>query len=808
MKSPTLLLKTLFVTACLACGVNTYAYDIEYDGFYFNIIGDNEVEVTYKDTNYNSYSEDLVIPSWVRDADNKVYDVVAIGPSAFKDCNNLFYITIPSSVRSITGYPFENCVSLNGVYIFDIKAWCETDFDNTAANNPILLCQRLYLNGQLVTDLIIPEGTTHINSMAFQNCQTITSVTIPSSVTSIGWGAFANCLNMKTLSIGSGMASIDGHAFSNDKELETIICNASTPPALESFGVFSTETYQNASLMVPESSLSAYQEADFWQNFSNISAKTFDFYSDGFYYIIEGDDQVGVTWKGEGNTYSGFVKIPETVTYEGTTYTVTKIEANTFTCCENLTGVTIPATVMSVYYGFFNNQATGLTRIECLAIEPPVGMLDMTADQYASVVVAVPKNSVAAYQADAGWGQFATFGAMSYDLERDNIFYEITGDNEVMVTRKNEYSYAYDYSINIPATITVGNMTYDVTAINEKAFYELNNLTTVTLPSSVKTIGDYAFYKCTNLESVTLSHVDNIGNFSFAYCSSLAEAKFKGDLQSIQGSSFIYCSSIKKFERYAVVDDPSLKYDFVNGVIFTRNAADKTLVAFPCGSNAITYTVPSGTVNIGSHAFRGNTIIKTVNMPTSLREIQSFAFNGCTRIERLEVPKGVTNIGIYAFSECSALADVLLPSTLTFLGGGAFHDDAALTIIKTKATTPPSCGTTGINPNTYTPFDQVHFTSSMLRVPTGYKTIYKAANIWKLFSNIREDDSLLEPEFTLGDVNGDDNVSIADVTALIDYLLSGDASLINLEAADCNQDNDVSIADVTALIDYLLSGSW
>ena len=386
MKSPTLLLKTLFVTACLACGMNAGAYDIEYDGFYFNIIGDNEVEVTYKDTNYNSYSGDLSIPSWVRDADNNIYDVVAIGPSAFKDCNNLYYITIPSTVRSITGFPFENCISLSGVYIFDIKAWCEINFDNTAANNPIIYCQQLFLNGQPVTDLVIPEGTNYISSMAFQNCHTITSVTIPGSVTSIGWGAFANCLNMKTLSIGSGVTFIDGHAFASDKKIETIICNASNPPALASSNVFSTEAYENAKLMVPESSLSAYQEADFWQDFSNISAKTFDFYSDGFYYIFEGPDVVGVTWQGSGNTYSGYVKIPETVTYEGTTYTVTKIEANTFTCCENLTGVSIPATVMSVYYGFFNNQATGLTRIECLAIQPPYGMFDMTADQYASIL--------------------------------------------------------------------------------------------------------------------------------------------------------------------------------------------------------------------------------------------------------------------------------------------------------------------------------------------------------------------------------------------------------------------------------------
>ena len=62
--------------------------------------------------------------------------------------------------------------------------------------------------------------------------------------------------------------------------------------------------------------------------------------------------------------------------------------------------------------------------------------------------------------------------------------------------------------------------------------------------------------------------------------------------------------------------------------------------------------------------------------------------------------------------------------------------------------------------------------------------------------------------FIRGDVNCDGNVSIADVSALINYLLSGDMSSINIDAADCNQDSNVNIADVSALINYLLIGSW
>ena len=59
-----------------------------------------------------------------------------------------------------------------------------------------------------------------------------------------------------------------------------------------------------------------------------------------------------------------------------------------------------------------------------------------------------------------------------------------------------------------------------------------------------------------------------------------------------------------------------------------------------------------------------------------------------------------------------------------------------------------------------------------------------------------------------GDVKKDGKINIADVTALIDYLLSGDDSRIDLQAAECKIDGRINIADVTALIDYLLSGEW
>ena len=58
------------------------------------------------------------------------------------------------------------------------------------------------------------------------------------------------------------------------------------------------------------------------------------------------------------------------------------------------------------------------------------------------------------------------------------------------------------------------------------------------------------------------------------------------------------------------------------------------------------------------------------------------------------------------------------------------------------------------------------------------------------------------------DVNSDGGINISDVTALIDYVLSHDATTINTVNADCDQDGTITIADVTALIDYVLSHQW
>ena len=119
--------------------------------------------------------------------------VKRIGSFAFQGCSGLSSVTIPNSVTSIGDNAFEGCSKLSSVHISDIAAWCQISFGNTSAN-PLICAHNLYLNGDIVTDLVIPNSVTSIGDYTFEYCTSLTSVTIPNGVTSIGNRAFIYCI--------------------------------------------------------------------------------------------------------------------------------------------------------------------------------------------------------------------------------------------------------------------------------------------------------------------------------------------------------------------------------------------------------------------------------------------------------------------------------------------------------------------------------------------------------------------------------------------------------------------------------------
>lgn len=168
--------------------------------------------------------------------------LLSIGKNAFNGCKLLTEINIPSTVRYIYYQAFQGCTGLQAVHITDVAGWCSILYgeyanDPTSAgsgmswdvgenqSNPLSIARNLYLNGELVTDLVVPEGVTQINDYAFRKATCLTSVSLPEGMTSIGRYAFEFCVNIKGITIPATLTDVRHSAF----RLGTYASDTSTP---------------------------------------------------------------------------------------------------------------------------------------------------------------------------------------------------------------------------------------------------------------------------------------------------------------------------------------------------------------------------------------------------------------------------------------------------------------------------------------------------------------------------------------------------------------------------------------------------
>lgn len=240
---------------------------VEIDGIYYNLITKaKEAEVT---SNPNLYSGDVIIPKTVK-YEGVSYNVKSIGDHAFSGCKNMTSITIASSITFIGQDAFWSCDGLTAVHISDIAAWCKISYasDWPHEGNPLYYAHKLYLNGEEVKDLIIPDGVTFIGANAFYSCESLTSVTLPNSVTGISTRAFYYCSSLTSVIIGSGVSAING-AFSKCIELTDVFCYAKDVPDTQ-YGEFGDSYIEYATLHVPSSSIDKYKAISPWKNFKEI----------------------------------------------------------------------------------------------------------------------------------------------------------------------------------------------------------------------------------------------------------------------------------------------------------------------------------------------------------------------------------------------------------------------------------------------------------------------------------------------------------------------------------------------------------
>ena len=323
MKSLRFLKPIAAIIVIVASAFPSLAESFEVDGLLYEILPEFDKTVRIIASDETKTCTSLIIPSTVTYSDN-TYSVTSIDRNTFEDNTNLISVTIPASVTEIGFGAFSGCRGLKEVHITDIAAWCNIVFDYLSYNsNPLYYAKNLYLNGVLVTDLVIPDTVPAIYGYVFINCECLTSVTIPDSVYWIGERAFCGCTGLTSITIPDSVHSIGEGAFSSCKSLTSV----TIPDSVIWIGRWAFECCTGlTSITIPNSVTEIGHDA-----FRNCTGLTSVTISDSVTKISDS------AFFGCAGLTS--ITIPNSVT---------KIESCAFWGCTSLTSVTIPDSVTEI----------------------------------------------------------------------------------------------------------------------------------------------------------------------------------------------------------------------------------------------------------------------------------------------------------------------------------------------------------------------------------------------------------------------------------------------------------------------------
>ena len=324
----------IFSLLLLAFFTNSYAYDFEKNGFYYNILSmkDKTVEITHGD---NQYSGDIIIP------DSVIYSgrslkVIGIGEKAFDYCYDvqsvkfskniesigdesfrsvgIKQLIIPNTIEYIGGLAFSGCSDLKELIIEDGSNEIEINWDdyldrpfkesainkiylgrnvkrksygfqssvfeglysdslNVTIGSQVTYLTYLLFKGCKIKHIILPNTVKNIYSGAFENCKLLENIELGNSLEEIGIEAFKGCSKLPAITLPESVKSIGDGAFADCSKLLSVTSKIKKVFDLTD-NCFATTTYWTGTLFVPEGMEDIYRRAKGWSIFDSIKEQT------------------------------------------------------------------------------------------------------------------------------------------------------------------------------------------------------------------------------------------------------------------------------------------------------------------------------------------------------------------------------------------------------------------------------------------------------------------------------------------------------------------------------------------------------
>ena len=579
-------------------------------------IGDGTTSYGNATTLGTSLSGAITIPSTVDG-----YTVTGIGYRAFYGYTNLTSIDLSGTqVETISQNAFTSCLSLEtidlpnslitiGDYAFQSCMSLET-IDLHDSVTTIGYWAFRQCTGLTSIDLSGTQVET-IGGYAFSKCSGLISIDLGNSVTTINSWAFAYCSNLPSIDLsGTQVRTIGDYAFSYCSKLTSIDLGNS----LETIG---QRAFYNCSKL-PSIDLSGTQVETIGQ---------YAFYKCTNLTSIDLPNSLTNISR---HTFYNCTSL-ETIDLSGTQ--VTNIDRYAFSSCSNLTSIDLGNSVTSIG-SFVFRECTSLTSITI-----PDSVTSIGSDFVSKC------SSLSSITVDANNNSFSDISGVLFNKDKSTLI---------------------QYPIG--KTATSYKIPHSVTTIGQYAFYNCTSLETIDLSGTqVETIGDSAFFECLSLTSIDLGNsVTTIGQNAFYLCSSLTSIDFPNSVTTIGSSAFQNCTSLTSITVHA----NNNSFSDINGVLFNKNQS--TLIQYPIGKTATSYTFPDSVTTIGNNAFYKCTSLTSIHIHDSVETIGSSAFYGCTKLTSIDLGNSVTTIGYYAFRACSNLTSIVIPDSVTSIGSSAF----------------------------------------------------------------------------------------------------------------------------------------